>query len=673
MLNSRPCCAVIIPTFNGAPLLRTCLNSLFEHPPVDCDWKVIVVDDASTDGTLEMLKNYEEAIEVVALELNSGFATACNEGAARATDCESIVFLNNDTIPIAGWLDALMALAHQTPEAGAVGAKLLYPDGSVQHAGVVIGQDGWPRHLYAGFPGEHPAVNRTRRVAAVTAACLLVRREDFERVGRFDSAFHNGFEDVDLCLRLVRLGREVWYCADSVVYHLESVTRWPTGQAQDTSENERLFAERWLGQVAPDDVQHYLDDGLLDLEYGSCYPVTLAVSPHLAAVRREGEDLLAIDKVLWARSRQVMDLLSAQTRALLAQSSVGIEPANRTSRGVAGDVVAVGSPRRLGSSDGRHLVSLLLPVKNQEQDVRELLPLVLRQSISARLEIIAVDSGSQDGTVRILREFGATVIGIDPADFDHGLTRDLAAEHARGDTLLFLSGRARPVGDRWLAPLVAMLDEDPQAAGVCSRVMPFPDADILTAKSGSRELSAADAPERKVIEDWDFYRKMSVEQRRELLNFHTVGTVLRAEVFAKIPFRSVPTLGEDLLWAKEALEAGWALWHQPASVVYHAHPYTLGERFARNVDDGLANHEINGRTVAESDIVDAVRALVADDWAYLSDTLGLKGDDLDQWKLESVLRRAAEVVGQWVGANHHDLPAGMAAHFSGVNRARASR
>jgi GT2 family glycosyltransferase len=673
-LKQRPRCAIVIPTFNGAHLLRICLKALHEHAPSEFEWKVFVVDDASIDGTRETLNSYESTVELVVLEQNSGFATASNAGAAAASDwgCELMLFLNNDTIPTAGWSDALVSHVLRTPEAAAVGAKLLYPDGSIQHAGVTIGQDGWPRHLYTGFPTEHPAVNRTRRVAAVTAACMLIRRDDFECAGGFDPAFHNGFEDVDLCLRLTDRGREVWYCPDSVVYHLESVTRWPTGQPQDTDRNERLFAERWLGRIASDDIQHYLDDGLLGVEYGPCYPVTFSVSPDLGAVRRDSEEVLGVDRMLRERSRQVMDHLATRTRALLAEGSFDSSPGGKAVDSTPGRIVVVGTRQSLGSANGGHLVSLLLPVKNQERDVHELLPLLLGQSVSVELEVVAVDSGSSDGTVQALRDFGATVIGIDQGDFDHGLSRNLAAQHAHGDILLFLSGRSRPVGDRWLAPLIATLDDDPQAAGVCSRVIPPPDADILTTKNGSSELSSAAMTERKVIHDWDAYRQMSVEQRREFLNFHTVGTVIRAEVFNNIPFRSVPTLGEDLLWAREVLEAGWALWHQAASLVQHAHDYTLAERFARNVDDGVANHEINGRTVAEAQVISNVRALVADDWAYLHDTMGLEGEELDHWKLESVLRRIAEMTGQWVGANHRELPADTATYFSGVSRARRS-
>ena len=117
------------------------------------------------------------------------FAGACNAGAAAAGGSDYLVFLNNDTIPLAGWLDALVAEAESDESVAAVGARLLYPNGQVQHAGVVIGQDGWPHHLYAGFPGEHPAVTRKKDITAVTAACLLVRRSEFAALGGHPMTF----------------------------------------------------------------------------------------------------------------------------------------------------------------------------------------------------------------------------------------------------------------------------------------------------------------------------------------------------------------------------------------------------------------------------------------------------------------------------------------------------
>ena len=667
-------CAVVIPTYEGALLTRACLQALLDNPPTRCQVQIIVVDDASTDGTREMLEGYGSSVTVVAHEENRGFAISCNDGAAAADGCEYLVFLNNDTIPTAGWLDALVDHAVTTPSAGAVGAKLLFPNGTIQHAGVTISQDGWPRHLYAGFPGEHPAVNRPRVVAAATGACLLVRRDDFEELEGFDSAFHNGYEDTDLCLRLGQKGREVWYCPSSVVYHLESVTRWSTGEARGLEGNEQLYAERWGSGVGADDIRHYLEDGLLNLEYGAYYPLTLSISPDLAAVRTDSEELAGLERLLSVRSRQMMELLATQTRSVLrAAEPMELPALQRGARSHAPRVVARGGTHRLGAGGEAGLVSLLLPVKNQERDVRELIPLVLAQKAFAQLEIVAVDSGSRDGTVAALAQLGATVLAIEPAGFDHGLTRNLAAQYAQGDVLLFLSGRSRPADEHWLAPLLSVLEEDPSAAGVCSRVLPRADADLLTVRDGERELSGSAVRERKAIGDWEGYREMSIDQRRVLFNFHTVGAALRTDVFNQIGFHSVATLGEDLLWAREVLEAGWSLWHEPASVVYHSHDYALRELFERNVDDGLANREINDRDLHDQEVLPLIRALVADDWAYLQNALSLEGEELDRWRLESALRRVAQVVGQWVGINHNELPDEMASFFSGVQRARRSR
>ena len=127
-----PRCAVVIPTFNGAHLLSTCLKSLLAEPPERCEIKVVVVDDASDDSTVERFSDYDERLTMVARERNGGFGVACNEGARAAGDVDYLVFLNNDTIPLPGWLDALVEEAAARPGA-ARGVELISP-GTIQHA-----------------------------------------------------------------------------------------------------------------------------------------------------------------------------------------------------------------------------------------------------------------------------------------------------------------------------------------------------------------------------------------------------------------------------------------------------------------------------------------------------------------------------------------------------------
>lgn len=318
-MPERPECSIVMPAYNRAGLTRRCLDTLLADPPA-VSHEILVVDDASTDGTPRLLAGYGAPVRPVYRDVNDGFAAACNDGVARASG-RWLLFLNNDTLPTAGWLDALVDYAEANPAATVVGAKLLFPNDTVQHAGVAICQDGYPRHLYAGFPAAHPAVNRARRFQAVTAACALVRREAYEAVGGFDPAFRNGFEDVDLCLRLGQGGHEVHYCPRSVVYHLESLSE---GRFERDRENARLYRERWAHRVRPDDVSYYLADGLLRVRYESAYPIRLEVSPQLALVESDLRTHQA-DRLLGFRSRQVFDLLreTARLTAQVAELQLG--------------------------------------------------------------------------------------------------------------------------------------------------------------------------------------------------------------------------------------------------------------------------------------------------------------------------------------------------------------
>jgi GT2 family glycosyltransferase len=302
--------SIVIPVHNRARLTRACLDAVLAGLPGSCE--VVVVDDASTDSTPELLLGYGDAIRRLTLIRNGGYAHACNEGAAVSRG-DSLVFLNNDTEPRPGWLQALERHAEAHPAAAAVGAKLLYPNGSVQHAGVAIGQDGYPHNLYAGFPADHPVVNRSRRLQAVTGACMLVGRTAFERLDGFDTGFVNSLEDVDLCLRLGEAGAEVHYCHESVAVHLESASR---GREDRFERSLELYRERWRDRVRRDDIAVYAEDGLLELEYAESYPLRLAVSPRLAAVDAgRGEEM---EGLLEVYARQVSDLLGEVVRLTAA-------------------------------------------------------------------------------------------------------------------------------------------------------------------------------------------------------------------------------------------------------------------------------------------------------------------------------------------------------------------
>ncbi|MFO0698012.1 MAG: glycosyltransferase [Nitrospira sp.] len=246
-------CSVIIPVWNRCELTRQCIEALAKTTS-GISWELIVVDNHSTDDTAAFLSTVGGDIQILTNEENLGFAKACNQG-ARAARGKYLVFLNNDTIPQEGWLKALVTEAEGDASVGVVGGKLLYPDGTIQHAGVVRDcQRFLPYHIYKSFAGDHPAVNQRREFQIVTAACLLIGRSIFEAVEGFDEGYVNGFEDADLCLKIRERGLRVVYQPRSVVIHLESRT---PGRKSHEDANAARFLDRWGTQWWAGDEDRY--------------------------------------------------------------------------------------------------------------------------------------------------------------------------------------------------------------------------------------------------------------------------------------------------------------------------------------------------------------------------------------------------------------------------------
>lgn len=311
--------SVVIPVHGRAGLTQRCLERVLADLPSDCE--VVVIDDASTDRTPQLLAGFGDAIQVLSLEENEGYGAACNAGAEIAGG-EHLVFLNNDTEPEPGWLEAVLRRAEGRPEAKVVGAKLLYPTGAVQHAGVAFGQDGYPHNLYAGFPADHPAVSHPRRLQAVTGACMLVERSAFEHAGGFDPGFLNSMEDVDLCLRIGATGGEVHYCPDAVLTHLESATR---GHDEKFEASVALYRERWRDRVRRDDLAIYAEDGLIEVEYPSGHPLRISVSPLLASVERGDGHEAELEPLLRGQGRQLANLQREAVRLAAELADRGVE------------------------------------------------------------------------------------------------------------------------------------------------------------------------------------------------------------------------------------------------------------------------------------------------------------------------------------------------------------
>nr|MBC8204034.1 glycosyltransferase [FCB group bacterium] len=197
-------------------------------------------------------------VKTLRSEFNLGFAKACNLGAENAAG-KLLCFLNNDTEVTKGWLTALVNCLKRHPQAAAAGGRLLFPDGTVQHAGIVFDKiDRIGYHIYRGFPADAPEVSRERKVKAVTAACMLVKKDAFKQAGGFDEDYWNGFEDVDLSLKLGESGGEIYYTPACRVIHHTSAT---PGRKDADIENAQLFQRKWYDKIQPDEDIFLAEDG----------------------------------------------------------------------------------------------------------------------------------------------------------------------------------------------------------------------------------------------------------------------------------------------------------------------------------------------------------------------------------------------------------------------------
>ncbi|MFP4168661.1 MAG: glycosyltransferase family 2 protein [Desulfonatronovibrionaceae bacterium] len=253
--------AVIIPVFNQWGYTSSCLKSLREHTPWE-NVQVLVVDNGSTDKTPALCAQVGNEIfgsrfEYIRLEENINFGPACNLG-ARTADAQFLFFLNNDTECTPGWLEPLLNAFND--KTGAVGPLLLYPESNlVQHLGISFTPTDNLIHLYHCIPAVSTLAQKGRKVQALTAAALMIRRDLFTFVGGFCEEYKNGYEDIDLCASLGREGYTLKCVPESRIYHYTSMSE---GRFDHDSENCGVFMRRAASLVRADTHLHAAQDGL---------------------------------------------------------------------------------------------------------------------------------------------------------------------------------------------------------------------------------------------------------------------------------------------------------------------------------------------------------------------------------------------------------------------------
>jgi glycosyltransferase involved in cell wall biosynthesis len=254
--------SIIVPTRNRGPLLRRCIQSVIERnygPRIALE--LVIVDNGTIDGdAIGIIENLKLRSDVVVINKPGlfNFSRLVNAGVAAATG-DVVVLLNNDTYAMHDdWLEEIVGHAMR-PEVGAVGAMLLYDDGTIQHAGIVLGVNGIAEHFFRGYPGNWSGVNgrvqSIQDLSAVTGACIGIRRDLYIAMGGMDEALGTSLNDIDFCVRLRSRGYRVVWTPFAILGHQESMSRGYSHAEEDravhAAEADR-FRWRWDGWLIDD-------------------------------------------------------------------------------------------------------------------------------------------------------------------------------------------------------------------------------------------------------------------------------------------------------------------------------------------------------------------------------------------------------------------------------------
>ena len=276
---TRPLCTAVLPLHDRVSLTQRWLIDLLqlgERLPLE----IIVVDCGCTDLTPSLLDAAGDAVRTLHAGGASAVAALALAIEAAAPAGEFITLLDQALMAEVDWLTPLVRAADHAPRAAAIGRVIVGPDDRVEATGFVFDEAGQPRHLYRGFPADHPAITRPRAVQALPLTGALIRRAALAQVGPPDAAYASlDLASADWSLRA---GAADWTCQLAPASPFTRLVGAPAALPATDSADMVRFRAAWSGRVATDDLDHYLADGLIAVDYSLPYPLRLSVSPLLA-------------------------------------------------------------------------------------------------------------------------------------------------------------------------------------------------------------------------------------------------------------------------------------------------------------------------------------------------------------------------------------------------------
>jgi len=424
--------SIIIPIYNGIQYTRQCLKHLIESTPQTISYEIIIVDNASQDGSREVLEDLQKSIPFLRYIRNSenlGFAKACNIG-IKQSNSSYILLLNNDTIPTPRWLETLYETMQSNNRIGVSGSLLLFPETEwIQHAGIEIGTYKDEQNVIPVFPIHtfqycHRSALQTTlpyEVPAVTGACMMIRRSVITAIGKLDEEFVNGCEDVDLCFRVKKAGFEVKLVPSSIVFHYEGRTE---GRADKTNKNLTLLANKYDAKsvvTISEDVtfNHYHYARLQELR------------------RMDGNNVEITTTALnLALKMNVMSEVCLLTKSLELQKT------------------------------NKQIISIIIPVKNNVHYTKHCIQSISEFTPNNCYEVLVIDNNSTDETKSFIESINTSVpinyiYNSEPKTYSQ--SNNQGANIAKGQYLVFLNNDTK-LFPNWAEQLVLTFEEQAEIA-----------------------------------------------------------------------------------------------------------------------------------------------------------------------------------------------------------------
>lgn len=315
-------------------------------------------------------------------------------------------------------------------------------------------------------------------------------------------------------------------------------------------------------------------------------------------------------------------------------------------------------------------VSIVILTKNHEAFIAETLKAIFGQEADCSFEVIVIDSGSRDRTLEIIGNYPVSLTQISREEFGHGRTRNLGLRLSKGKFVIFLNGDASPKNKHWLNALLSGFLRYENVAGVYSRIYPRDGCNPLDARDILYDTYLFDE-KIKYIKSFSEYNKISAEEKRKFISFHTISCAIDKKILLDNPFSDIP-FGEDIEWSKRMLEKGFKIIYEPASEIIHSH--NLHASFLRTMKRYFDEARLNQKLLNRWSFMNLLKWLAVIAFESKQDVVyicGLKKNLFYKlgWMIYSPIVRTAELFGILCGAFPF-LPSGLADKLSYVEEIR---